>query len=390
MSFGCFSFSFRACRFWLRGALSVALGLAIVTVGGQASAMPHSREELRAITDQLLKTGLIHGDIPSLSSPRFLPINEASMNLEGNDPVFVVPLPDGVRIYPQKILVWHEVVNEVIKGEPYCITYCPLSGCLAVYSARVDNQNLIFDAEGRLYNSNTVLIDRNTGSLWSQALGMAFDGPLTGTGLRILPCYWTRWRFAREVFKDAKVLETPRGGWRNYNRDPYGSYLTPGNYYDDERILYPMSRVDSRMSAKTRILGLEIDNNFMALDINYVRKAKVVNFYAGLTPLVAIYDGELDVARVFVRSVWEGRTPALFVLKDGVIRDVQTRSAWSVDGRCTEGNLLGASMDQRYGIYAFWFVWAAFNPETDTVPGSSVVPDSALVMGTQATDPLLP
>ena len=308
----------------------LAFGLAVHPQS--VDAMPRTMQELRGITDQLIKTGLVHGDIPSLNSPSFVAVREASMALEANDPVFVVPLPDGVRIYPQKILVWHEVVNEIVKGQPFCITYCPLSGCLAVYAAQADNQNLILDAEGRLYNNNAVLIDRNTGSLWSQLLGVAFDGPLTGTGLRILPSYWTTWGYAREFYPDAKVLQTPRGGWRNYNRDPYGSYLTPGNYYDDERVLYPLTRLDSRLSAKTRILGLEIDNNFMAVDVGYIRKAKVVNFYSGLTPLVALYDSRLDVARVYERSVWEGHSPALFVWQDGVLRDVQTRSEWDMDG----------------------------------------------------------
>lgn len=349
-----------------------------------AEAMPRTVQELRAITEQLVKTGLVHGDIPSLNSPTFVAVREASMALEANDPVFVVPLPDGVRIYPQKILVWHEVVNEVVQGQPLCITYCPLSGCLAAYAARADNQNLIMDAEGRLYNSNAVLIDRNTGSLWSQLLGVAVDGPLIGTGLRILPSYWTTWRYAREFYPEAKVLQTPRGGWRNYNRDPYGSYLTPGNYYDDERILYSLTRLDSRLPAKKQVLGLEIDNNFMAVDVDYIRKVKVVNFYSGLTPLVAVYDSRLDVARVFVRTVWEGRTPALLVLQDGVIRDVQTRSEWDMDGRCIKGNLEGAAMEQKFGIYAFWFAWAAFNPETELVPGPTVVPDSALVIGAGA------
>lgn len=362
-------------------ALSLLLTLGLSMPAPFAQAMPRSLPELRGMTEQLLKTGLVHGDIPSLNSPTFVVVGEASMALEANDPVFVVPLPDGVRIYPQKILVWHEVVNEVVQGQPFCITYCPLSGCLAVYSSRADNQNLFLDAEGRLYNSNAVLIDRNTGSLWSQLLGMSFDGPLIGTGLRIQPCYWTTWSHAREFYPNAKVLQTPRGGWRNYNRDPYGSYLTPGSYYDDERILYPITHLDSRLPAKRQILGLEIDTNFMAVDIDYVRKAKVVNFYSGLKPLVALYDKRLDVARVFVRNVWEGRTPALFTLQDGKLLDVQTRSEWNVDGRCVQGNLEGASMEQKFGIYAFWFAWASFNPETELVPGPSVVPDSALVMG---------
>lgn len=361
--------------------LSALIALPFVIPPHYAHAMPHTIQDLRAMNDQLIKTGLVHGDIPSLNSPSFVEVREASMGLEANDPVFVVPLPDGVRIYPQKILVWHEVVNEVIKGEPFCISYCPLSGCLAVYASRADNQNLILDAEGRLYNSNAVLIDRNTGSLWSQILGIAFDGPLTGTGLRILPCYWSNWGHAREFYPDAKVLQTPRGGWRNYNRDPYGSYLTPDNYYDDERILYPLTRLDSRLPAKTQILGLEIDNNFIAVDVNYIRKVKVANFYSGLTPLVAVYDSRLDVARVFDRSVWDGHSPALFVWQDGILRDIQTRSEWDMDGHCVRGNLEGASMKQKFGIYAFWFAWAAFNPETELVPGPTVVPDSALVMG---------
>lgn len=367
------------CRSLFAACIAVSL---CVTPVPSAEAMPRTLKELRGISDQLTKTGLIHGDIPSLNSPRFLPLIEASMNLEANDVVFVVPLPDGVRIYPQKILVWHEVVNELIKGQPYCITYSPISGGLAVYSSRAGNQNLILDAEGRIYNNNGVLIDRNTGSLWSQMLGIAFEGPLTGSGMRILPCYWTRWRYAREFYKDAKVLEVPRGNWRNYNRDPYGSYLTKGNYYDDDRILHPLTKLDSRMSTKTQVLGLEVDSNLMAIDIEHVRKAKTVNFYAGLTPMVAIHDPRLDVVRVFVRTVWDGHTPALFAMQDGVLRDIQTRSTWNFDGQCVDGNLKGAAMEQKFGIYAFWFAWAAFHPETDTIPGSSVVPDSALTIGT--------
>ncbi len=350
-----------------------------------ASALPRSLAELKDIPDELTQTGIVHGDIPSINTYTILPMNEALMSLEPDDPVFIVPLPDAVHIYPQKVLVWHEVVNEVIKGEPYCISYSPLSGSLAVYYARADQQNLIFDADGRLFNSNTTLIDRNTGSLWSQIWGMAFDGPLKGTGLNILPCYWTRWKYAREVYRDVenvKVMQTPRGGFRNYNRDPYGSYLIPeDNYYNDERILYPLKYLDTRMYPKTQIIGLEIDKNLVGIDINYVRKQKVVNFFSGLVPLVAIYDAELDVARIFMRSIWDGKPPALFAWRDGQIQDIVTRSVWNAQGRCVQGNLQGASMVEKFGIYAFWFAWAAANPETSTVPGESVVPDSALDFG---------
>lgn len=367
------------------GALAAGFPPALVE---RAFAMPRNLKELRLIKDAMTETGLVHGDIPSLNSPAFLPMREAMMNMDPKDQCFVVPLPGGIRIYPQKILVWHEVVNEIIKGVPYCITYSPVSGSLVVYSSRVGTQNLILDAEGRIYNSNSILIDRNTGSLWSQLLGMAFDGPLAGHGMNILPSYWMTWKNAREIFKDAQVLATPRGGWRNYNRDPYGSYLLPGNYYDDERILYTMSHVDTRMDAKTHVIGLEVEKNLVAVDINFVREKKVVNFYSGIVPLVGIYDSRMDVARIFVRNVWEGRTPALFAWHENSIRDLQTRSLWSMDGRCVDGNLTGAAMDELFGVYAFWFVWGAFHPETELVPGPSVVPDSALVIGDVGDSPV--
>ncbi len=142
------------------------------------------------------------------------------------------------------------------------------------------------------------------------------------------------------------------------------------------------------MPAKAHIIGLEVENNLMAVEIDYVRRHKVVNFYSGITPLVGIYDSRMDVARIFVRDIWEGRTPALFALHEGGIRDLQTRSLWNMDGQCADGNLTGASMKELFGVYAFWFVWGAFNPETELVPGPSVVPDSALIIGDVGDKPV--
>jgi tetrahydromethanopterin S-methyltransferase subunit E len=33
-----------------------------------------------------------------------------------------------VRAYPQLVLVWHEIVNDTVAGEPLAVTYCPLTG----------------------------------------------------------------------------------------------------------------------------------------------------------------------------------------------------------------------------------------------------------------------
>lgn len=356
--------------------------MALLFCPQSAFAFPRTDAELQEIADNLTETGVTYGGIPSLGQSRFLSVGEAGMSLENNEPVFVIEYPKETRIYPQKVMVWHEVINEYIDGKNYVLTYSPISGSLAAYIAKVNNQTLIFDTDGRLYNSSSILTDRNTGSLWSQVLGLAIDGPLRGSGLEIIPVLWTDWGKAKEAFPDAKVMETPRPTrGRTYGRDPYGSYLTPDNYYDDDRILYPVTRIDTRWPMKTPVYGIEMDNLFTAISIPYIKEKKIVNFYVGLNPLVAWYDEKLAVVRVFNREVWEAKTPSLFVLQGKKIIDVQTRSVWDATGKALEGNLQGAQMKEYFGIYAFWFVWAAFNPESILVPGDTVVPDSALIVG---------
>ncbi len=361
--------------FCLGALLSVAAGGFTLP----AQALPRSEKELRSITDNLTKTTVTYGQIPALLGGQYLSVGDAAMTLEDRDPVFIVFFPTGPRIYPQKILVWHEVINETLEGHAYCVTYCPITGSLAAYDAQVDGVNLTFDNEGRLYNNNSVLMDRNTGSFWLQLIGMAFDGPLAGKGLNMLPVWWSTWEHVRKIYPKALVLGTPRGTYKPYGRDPYGSYFAPDSYYNDEKILYPLLYQDRRMHPKTRVIGLECGDLMLAVDENHVKQQGVVNFFVGPDALVAIRDPRLDVVRIFNRQVWD--RPLLFRLQNDVLTDIETGTRWNFDGKGLEGNLKGASLQELSGIYAFWFAWNAFHPETLIVPGPSVVPDSALETG---------
>ncbi len=342
----------------------------------QAHAMPRTIEELQSFSERVTETSVGYGQIPAIFEPRFLPVIDAALTMDHEEVVFIGFFPDGIRIFPQKIMVWHEVINGSSKGIEYCVTYSPLSGSVAIYNRKVDKVTLQFDNFGTLYNSNSVLIDRNTGSLWSQLLGMAFEGPMFGKGLGIYPVWWSTWRLASRFYPDAQVLMPPLTGRKAYGRDPYGSYRTPGNYYDDERIMYPLTLPpDARLHPKQRVLGLEKDGFMLAVDEHYVRQKKVVNFFLGPSELVAFVDPRLDVVRVFERNVWN--KPMIFRLEEGQLVDRETETSWNFDGQAELGPLQGASMDELIGIYAFWFAWAAFHPETLLIPGDSEVPESA-------------
>lgn len=345
-------------------------------------AIPRTKKDLENILDELTKTSVSYGAIPSINSPEYIRVADAALSMDDREQVFIVFFPDGPRIFPQKIMVWHEIVNEYLNGQGYCITYSPISGSVAAYKTNVLGMTLILDSEGRLFNNSSVLIDRNTGSLWLQFLGMSFSGPLEGKGLEYVPLWWTRWKLARKMYPEAKVLTAPRGERKAYGRDPYGSYITHGNYYDDERIMFPVLHLDRRLHPKSRIVGFEYDKLLLAVDERFVRQKQVVNFYMGPNPLVALLDPRLDTIRVFDRTVWN--SPALFKKENGRLVDVDTGSVWSYDGKALSGNLKDAQLEEMVGMYAFWFAWAAFHPETILVPGPTVVPDSALIKGTSA------
>lgn len=347
-------------------------------------ARPQTMQQLEQIMQQVQPIPM-PGPITSLYRPKYDSIIEAELKLTATEPVFIAIFPTGPRIYPQQYMVWHQVVNEVIKDDAYAVTYCPITGTLMAYNASMEGMNLIFDVEGHetegsfygfLYDGNTILMDRNTGSLWLQELGMAFDGPLVGRGMPTIPVFWTTWEAAKKVFPKASVLARPRGR-RPYGRDPYGSYLRQDTYYDNDQLVYPVHRQDRRFPKKTPMYCLELGKLLMAIDIGYIKKEGAVNFFMGTDPLLAVFDSRLGVVRIFNRQIWQ--EPFLFILRNGNLVDLATNSVWNIEtGEAVSGNMKGASLKQYYGVYSMWFAWYNINPETLVIPGKGEVPKEML------------
>lgn len=83
------------------------------------------------------------------------------------------------RAYPVRILNWHEVVNDLVAGDPATVTYCPLYGTGMAFDVRVSYaaaaRELSFCVSELLFNSDVLLYDRGTHSLWSQLLQQAIS-----------------------------------------------------------------------------------------------------------------------------------------------------------------------------------------------------------------------
>ena len=288
--------------------------------------------------------------IPSIDRPRFLSATEA--NLDEQDKVIGVYHRGQARAYPQRILVWHEIVNDRVGGEALGITYCPLTGT-ALGFKRGDTQ---LGVSGKLVNSNLVMYDRATDSEWPQILAVAIDGPLIGQGLEELRVFWTTWGAWKARHPDTEVLSEQTGFVRNYRRDPYGSYNPLGGYYaPDSRRLFPVLHRDDRFPPKTEVFGLRGPQGAVAITQEALCREGVVEVMLGERRYTVIHDPGLDTGWAFHNA-----------------RGIEIRPStldFTAEGVTGPGI---ASLEPVNGFEAMWIAWAAFYPETLLYRGREV------------------
>ncbi|MGB2955107.1 MAG: DUF3179 domain-containing (seleno)protein, partial [Anaerolineales bacterium] len=89
--------------------------------------------------------------IPPIDSPRFETVDSADTWIEDVEPVIILEVNDEVRAYPLQILIWHEIVNDEIAGQPVVVTFCPLCNtALAFVRPAINGELLTFGTSGNL------------------------------------------------------------------------------------------------------------------------------------------------------------------------------------------------------------------------------------------------
>lgn len=267
---------------------------------------------------RIMRGGPPKDGIPAIDNPRYKPARQIRY-LEDSELVLGLVHNDVAKAYPTRILVWHEIVNTMFGEEPVVITYCPLCGTGLAFTSRHDERKLSFGVSGLLYESDMLMYDRETNSLWSQIPGKAVTGPLAGASLQRLSVTHVTWSQWLQDYPDSLVLSDNTGFTRDYNRTPYAGYE------HTERLFFPVSKQDSRYTNKTLVLGLEQDGKAKAWPFPELAKSTgmITDSFAGEVVQIK-YDHETQVA---------------------VALDEQ-------------GGALPA-------IRAFWFAWYSFYPFTD-------------------------
>lgn len=275
------------------------------------SLVPHS---------QIFQGGPPRDGIPSIDRPKFTTAQKADY-LQPGDRVIGVVVEGQARAYPINILNWHEIVNDRIGGVSFVVTYCPLCGTGMVFSSRINQDNsLVFGVSGLLYNSDVLLYDRQTESLWSQVMGQAVAGPNKGKKLQQIPARHTTWKSWLKRHPRTKVLTRDTGEYRDYDRNPYLGYET------SDSTLFPVTNdAPNDYHPKERVLGISINGVFKAY------------------PFVELYKkGKHRLQDTVGGSKLE------------IHWDAGSSSGWVTDGNGKE----------HPSVIAFWFAWYAFHPKT--------------------------
>jgi hypothetical protein len=127
-----------------RPLLAVLVAAGLAGCGGDAAGPTAERpgadratQELRVSTEEwktdfsrhsvplreFISGGPPRDGIPPIDEPKPVPVRDADPWLSDREPVLVVEVGGAARAYPVQILVWHEIVNDQMRGRPIAVTY---------------------------------------------------------------------------------------------------------------------------------------------------------------------------------------------------------------------------------------------------------------------------
>ena len=285
--------------------------------------------------------------------------------MKGSHVVFGVVVNGRARAYPKRIIAWHEMVLDQLGGVELTLVYCTLCGTAIPYESEVGGQKRTFGTSGFLYQSNKLMFDQESKSLWSTLEGKPVVGPLVDSGLklRFRPIVTTRWDEWKKDHPDTTVLSLQTGHKRDYAEN--SAY---NEYFSTNQLMFPVARQDKRLKNKEEVLVMALapagetlgQASPAAISSRFLKKKPVYQFQQANRHLVVVTSPK-GASRVY-----EAATQHHFrkKLKGGFALDRQGRN-WEI----TEEALVllpdGSEKLPRVPAHrAFWFGWYAQFPDT--------------------------
>ncbi len=312
--------------------------------------------------DQVDWGGVTVNGIPPLKSPKHIPASAATY-LQDSNIVFGVDQGGEARAYPKRILAWHELALDRVGGTDITLVYCTLCGTVIPYNSRVGGMTYTFGTSGLLYNSNKLMFDRETHSLWSSLDGTPVIGPLVGTGLHLslLSVVTTTWGEWRRQHPETTVLSLDTG----YTRD-YSEGAAYHDYFATDRLMFQVAKFDDRLRNKDEVLvprpAGAVGAKPLAIAARFLQAHRVYQVPAANPPLVVVTTAA-GANRVYAAGshvFTAGADDDHVVDADGhqwVVTESQLQSA-------PDPSLV---LPRVPAHRSFWFAWFAQHPDSQLI-----------------------
>ncbi len=309
--------------------------------------------------------GVPRGGIPELNDPARVTAAEADW-MEADEIVFGAEIDGTAVAYPFRILGHHELANDTIAGTPVSVVFCTLCRTALLFDRRVagpDGTEIVLDLQtsGLLANSNKIMVDVQTDTLWSHLEGVGIGGPLAATELAQLPLETTTWGAWVDAHPDTSVLdipapvfpENPEQGGPAYTYQPDSPY--PG-YYDNPEVWFPiLDTPTDDLDLKDQVLGLQAGDDALAVAVDAIVADGPRVFTVGDATILVAPNGPAG-ARAYDANGAD--------LAAGDRPEVETTTD---DAVLADGTALPRLVVDQ----GFWFAWFGNNPTTDWWPRNS-------------------
>ncbi|MCF6214057.1 MAG: DUF3179 domain-containing protein [Flavobacteriaceae bacterium] len=321
------------------------------------------------------------GSFPKIEHPKYVGRQEATTMFYGKEPVITVSINGQAKAFSLNMLTTHEMVNDELGSVPILATYCPLCNAGLVYNRKVTingkTEILDFEVSGMLRNSDMVMMDTKTETLWQQLTGEAIVGTYSGNVLTAIPSmivsvdeFFTRYPMGQILSKKTGIAQAEK----YYGYNPYVNYDSKAKPIS--QFINPLN-VSSRLPAMARVVDIQSEGKYKIYPFSTIAKkgvihddfksAKIVVFFKSGTISVmdkADITKSKDIGTVTVFKRFLNGQEYRFKKIDNTFVDDNTHSKWDVMGYCYEGVSKGKQLEIEPHGNHFAFAWFAFHPKT--------------------------
>lgn len=205
-------------------------------------------------------------EIQPVIDTKYMSFSDADLCMTDKDEVIAVKINDKVRIYPQRILNRHVVINDTLQGTPIAVIFSGFSQSFHVFERVYKNEILDFAGSGLLYKNTDLIFDNKTDSLWSVFSGKAMVGKLTGAELKSVNYWQGTYSAAKTIFPDADFISFDTGRSAIYSRDRYEGFAQAPD------IIGPVGNSRKDINNKDIVIGFIVSGNAYAVPASIIEQ----------------------------------------------------------------------------------------------------------------------